>query len=265
MPEGDVVARAASRLNRALVGLTLTTGELRWPDLGGVSLSGEVVVTTATYGKNMLTRLESGNTLRTHFRMEGVWQIARTGQHERLAHSPEARAVLGNDSWTCVGLRLGMVDLVPTCDERALIGHLGPDILAHDFDAEAVAGRLRAQGSRVIGEALIDQKVLAGIGTIFMAEPLFRRKLSPWTPIDAIDDEELATIVTVARDLMKRSIAGTGEDPYVHSRLGQPCKRCGTTIEIGAVNEPPFERPAFFCPRCQKERPSTKTHRPYRR
>ncbi len=288
MPEGDTVRRAAERLHLALAGRELSRAELRWPNLGGVDLAGRTVLEVVAYGKHILTRLAAGEgaariptapveplTLRSHLRMDGSWQLSRTGAKawpppDRIA----VRAALANAEWTAIGLWLGMLDLVPTIAEGALIGHLGPDILAADFADPAsprgVTEALRRLGERrreTIGGALLDQRNLAGIGTFYMAETLFVTGVSPWTPVSQIAD--LPGIVERARRMLSANLdratptttgdTRPGKHQWVHARSGQPCRRCGTTVRVAGIavgdrNGPqtaPLERTAFYCPQCQ--------------
>lgn len=266
MPEGDVVRRTAARLDAALAGQVLSSAELRWPTAAGRVLAGRAVLHTRAYGKHLLTRLDDGRTLHTHLRMDGVWVVERTGAPRSAARRADARAVLATRSWTVVGLRLGMLDLVPTREEHALLGHLGPDVLADDY-AEAgraeILRRLAARRDEPIAAVLLDQRVAAGIGTIYAAESLFARRVWPWTPADRIGDP--GAVVDAARALMERSIRAqlptatgdlrSGWTTRVHGREGLPCRRCGTTIAVGRAGTPPQDRPLFYCPQCQTAPP----------
>lgn len=134
MPEGDVVRLTAARLDAALTGRLLVRADLRWPGVALVDLRGQSVLGTVARGKHLLTRLGHGWTLHTHLRMDGSWLVARTGGPV-ADRGPFVRVVLGNEQWSCVGHRLGMVDVVRTRDERTVVGHLGPDILDDDLRA----------------------------------------------------------------------------------------------------------------------------------
>ncbi len=262
MPEGDVLRRTAARLDEALAGRALTRSELRWPTVAAVDLVGRTVLRTAPYGKHLLTRFDDGRTLHTHLRMEGSWRIERTGTPAARAGGQLVRAVLGSETWTAIGDWLGMVDVVDTRDEHTLIGHLGPDLLAADFTGPGLTEALRRwdlRGADPVCDVLLDQGVVAGIGTIWMAESLFVRRIWPWDPADGID---AAAVLVTARTLMGRSVAafttsGASRRPadlsrQVHGRLRQPCRRCGTPVAVGTASKPPYERPVFYCPTCQR-------------
>ena len=262
MPEGDVVWRTADRLQQALGGRILTVCDLRWPSLATVDLTGRTVTEVVSRGKHLLLRTdgEPTLTLHSHLRMEGSWHVHRTGEPWGSARSADhVRAVLANTAWTAVGHKLGMLDLVPTAQEGTLVGHLGPDVLGPDWDQTAVVGSLRTQPEREIGDALLDQRVLAGVGTMFMAETLFLRGLSPWAPVRESGD--LDAVVALAHRLLEanrhRAVQSTtgdlrpGRERWVHSRSGRPCLRCGTSVRVATIGQPPQQRTAFYCPSCQ--------------
>lgn len=262
MPEGDVVWRSAQRLHAALAGRALVVSDLRWPSLATVDLTGRVVAEVLSRGKHLLVRVAGGTgqppvTLHSHLRMEGSWHVHATGQPWRTARAAHGvRAVLANAEWTAVGHRLGMLDLVPTAEEARLVGHLGPDVLGPswgDGAVERVVAALLAQPQRAVGEALLDQRVLAGVGTYFMAEVLFLRGVSPWTPAGELGEDGLRALVELERRML---LAGTkdvahGSLGYVHARSGLPCRRCGTTVRVAPIGVAPQERTAFYCPQCQ--------------
>lgn len=259
MPEGDAVRRTCAQLTTHLVGAPLTVAELRWPTLAGSDLRGLTVVAVPAYGKHILIRLDNGWTLHTHLRMDGRWVFARP-EAAKARFLPQARVVLGTSQWLAVGLSLGMLDLVRTRDEASLIGHLGPDILADDFDADLAVARLAAN-PEPIGAALLDQTMLAGIGTFWAAEGLFARRLDPWRPGNELTVEQLTALVGWTRRTMLTSlttpvqnstgITAAGRTSYVHGRHRQACRRCGTPIAVGPIGPPTRERPLFHCPRCQ--------------
>lgn len=273
MPEGDILRLVSARLDEALAGRALVRAELRWPTAAEVDLTGRTVVANVPYGKHLFTRLDDGRSLHTHLRMEGSWRIARTGARDARAAEPSVRVVLANAWWTAVGNRIGMLHVLRTADEPTITGPLGPDVLADDFPTEGVAeavARLRADdaaggiGPRhrpgrertgvPVAEALLDQHLVAGIGTIYTAESLFAERIYPWTPVR--DVEDLAGVLTTARALMQRTVRH-GFDPragvvrHVHARTRKACHVCGTPVAEGTANEPPYERPVFWCPSCQ--------------
>ena len=264
MPEGDVVWRTARRLDAALAGRSLTHADLRWPSLATADLTGLVVREVASAGKHLLVRLDADGrrpalSLHSHLRMEGAWHVHRTTEPAGARPESGVRAVLGNEEWTAVGHRLGMLDLVATEAEHTLVGHLGPDVLGPGWDADEVVRRLEAVPDRPVGEALLDQRVLAGVGTFFVAEALFLRGVSPWTQVR--DAGELAALVSLLHRLLsanaQRAVQSTtgdlrpGRTQWVHARSGRECLRCGGSVRVAMIGQAPQQRTAFYCPTCQ--------------
>ena len=261
MPEGDTVWRTATRLNQALAGKPIVESDLRWPEISTVDLRGRTTLEVVSRGKHILHRVEGGLTVHSHLRMEGQWRIEATASlAPRWRHNPQLRALVSAHDWTALGLRLGMLDLVSTSREDEVVGHLGPDLLGPDWDAAvAVDNLLRDPGT--IGAALLDQRNLAGIGTLWCAETLFAERVSPWTPVAELDREAVERIVdrvhrflVRAKDSAVQSTTGStrsGETTYVHGRSGRQCRRCGTTVRSGPVGVPPRDRVLGYCPACQ--------------
>ncbi|MFI6498523.1 DNA-formamidopyrimidine glycosylase family protein [Nonomuraea typhae] len=255
MPEGDVVYHTAAKLRQALDGRALTRSDFRVPRYATADLTGRAVLTTVSYGKHLLTRIEGGLTVHTHLRMDGTWRITKPGA--RIPPGDQVRLILANAEWQAVGVKLGMVDLVK--DEREVIGHLGPDLLGPGWDAAEAVRRLRAQPERTIGEALLDQRNLAGIGTIYRAETLFLRGVWPWRKIGEIEDVD--SLVSLAQRLLNanKDHVGTittgdrrpGNQTWVYGRAGRPCRRCGTRISRGEMGAQPQERLILWCENCQ--------------
>jgi endonuclease VIII len=258
MPEGDVVWQAARRLHKALAGRTLTRSDFRVPRLATVDLTGDVVTETASRGKHLLTRTQNGLTVHTHLRMDGNWRVRPAA--ERMRDSHQVRLVLANDDWQAIGYSLGVVELIRTSEESQVTGHLGPDLLGLDWDRAEAVRRLNAEPDRPIGEALLDQRNLAGIGTWFCAEMLFLRGIDPWRTVGSVAD--LSALVDLGHRLLEAnktrpghtSTGDTtpGRESWVYGRAGRPCRRCGTLIRRGEQGPPSQERLRFWCPACQK-------------
>ncbi|RJL26548.1 DNA-formamidopyrimidine glycosylase family protein [Bailinhaonella thermotolerans] len=258
MPEGDMVWAAGRRLREALDGRVLTRSEFRVPRHATSDLRGRRVLTTESRGKHLLTRVEGGLTVHTHLRMEGRWRVEPAGR--RTPPGDVVRLVLANSEWQAVGVRLGEVDLLRTEDEERLVGHLGPDPLGRDWDAEEAVRRLRAFPG-TIGEALLDQRNLAGLGTIYRAEVLFLRGVNPWRPTGEIAD--LPGLVALAHRLLtanrdRPGIITTGDrrpgqENWVYGRAGRACRRCGTPVRRADLGPGPYDRVVYWCPRCQPE------------
>lgn len=280
MPEGDVVHRAATRLHAALAGEVLLGSDLRWPSLATVDLSGRPVLEVVSVGKHLLMRLgtareetpdgrlagqERALTLHSHLRMEGSWHLHRPAEAFVSRPVEGVRAVLTTQPWVAVGHRLGMLDLLPTSREHELVGHLGLDVLGARWNPAEAADRLRADPDRSVGEALLDQRVLAGVGTFYMSEALFLIGTTPWSPVRQVPD--LDRLVDLLHRLLSqgatRAVQATtgdlrpGRRNYVHARAGRPCLRCGSTVQVEMIGPAPQDRTSFFCPVCQVgERPA---------
>ncbi|MDH6141902.1 endonuclease-8 [Kitasatospora sp. GP30] len=157
----------AAQLHQALAGRVLTTADLRVPAHATARLTGRQVLEVCPRGKHLLMRVEGGLTLHTHLRMDGRWQVYRTGERCTGGPGHQIRAVLGNAEWTAVGYRLPVLELLPTTAEAEVVGHLGPDLLGPDWSVEEALRRLAAAPERPTGEALLDQRNLAGIGNVY--------------------------------------------------------------------------------------------------
>ncbi|MGN6243261.1 MAG: DNA-formamidopyrimidine glycosylase family protein, partial [Motilibacteraceae bacterium] len=165
MPEGDTVWLAGRRMDDALAGQVLTTTDFRVPQLATVDLTGRAVEQVVSRGKHLLTRVEGGATLHTHFRMDGSWHLYRQGERRRGGPDWQVRVLLENPQWQAVGYRLPVVELLPTADEDRAVGHLGPDLLGPDWDPDEAIRRLAALPPRANRAAQGEHRPQAGRGT----------------------------------------------------------------------------------------------------
>ncbi|WP_021598268.1 DNA-formamidopyrimidine glycosylase family protein [Actinomadura welshii] len=274
MPEGDTVWLTARRLHEALAGRALTRSDFRVPRLATVDLRGRTVLEAVSRGKHLLVRVEGGLTIHTHLMMEGRWQVRRSsaggvggrpptrGASGAVPRDHRVRLVLENAEWQAVGHSLGIVELLRTAEEDGAVGHLGPDLLDPSWDAETAAeavARLGERPDRAIGEALLDQTRLAGIGNVYKAEILFLRGVHPWTRVRDVPD--LPGLVRLSHRLLDANKErhghittgdrSRGREHWVYGRAGRPCRRCGTRIERADQGAGPGERITYWCPRCQ--------------
>jgi endonuclease-8 len=242
VPEGDTLHRAALRL-QVLVGQRLGV-ETPHPRAAAKRLAerldGLVLESVEAVGKNLLLRFEGGHVLRSHLRMSGRWRVgapgaARAGRPWLVLRGAEHEAVL----WNGPVLEL----------DKPL--QVGPDILAEEPDYDAMIALLGAEG-RTIGEALLDQRLVAGIGNIWRSEALWEAGVSPWSSVREI---ELRPILEAAHRLMTASAAGARPLHRVYRRTGRPCRRCGTPIHAHAQGD--GARVAYWCPTCQKGPPES--------
>lgn len=257
MPEGDVVWLTARRLHEALAGRVLTRSDVRVPRYATTDLAGRMVTEAFSRGKHLLIRIEGGTTVHTHLRMDGSWRIRpATG---RIAQDHRIRLILANASWQAIGYQLGIVEVLPTSREDTVVGHLGPDLLGQDWNLAEAARRLRASPGRAVGEALLDQRNLAGIGNLYKAEVLFLRGVDPWRPVGGVPG--LDGMLSLARRLMDANkerhgqvttgVWRRGEQTWVYGRAGRPCRRCGTPVRAADQGSDTSERITFWCPHCQ--------------
>jgi endonuclease-8 len=261
VPEGDTVWRACRRLNEVLAGRVLTRSEFRVPSLATTDLTGVGVREVISRGKHQLFRFGNEFTLHTHFKMDGVWKIYGRGRRWRGGPAFEIRAVLATNDHDVVGYRLPIVELIPTAAEDTVVGHLGPDLLGPDWDVDEAVRRLDAQPDRTIGEALLDQRNLAGLGAFYRAELLFLHGVHPRTPVGNLTN--LRRIAERGHQLLETNKwrpeqATTGDlrpgrRSYVYGRTGQPCRRCGTLIQSEELGPAGQERRSYWCPHCQPE------------
>jgi endonuclease-8 len=260
LPEGDTVYRTARILNEALAGKVLDRCDIRVPAFATVDLTGERVESVVSVGKHLLHRIGEF-TIHSHLKMEGSWEVYAAGAKWRHP-AWQARAVLGVAGIVTVGFSLGELDVVPRERESEFVGYLGPDILAADWKAniDTAVANVSRDPARPIGLALLDQRLMAGLGNVYRNEICFLRGVLPTRPVGEIAD--VAGLVTLAhrvilanRDRVERSTTGNlrrGQQTWVHGREHEPCRRCGTIIQRGALGDTELtERQTFFCPGCQ--------------
>ncbi len=260
MPEGDTVFLAGKILDKALAGKTLVRGEFRHPRLATADLSGRDVLGVGTVGKHLFTRFSGDLTLHSHLRMDGTWDVYAAGARWRHpAH--HARVILATEDVQAIGFRVHDLELVPTAEEARLVEHLGPDLLDPqwtDEHAARAAGALAADPGRELGLALLDQRIMAGIGNLYKVEICFILKVSPWTPVCEVDP---AKVVALGRKLLManawRHEQITTGDPrrgrrqWVYERTRQGCFRCGGRVLVAQQGSDVQRRPTWFCPKCQ--------------
>jgi endonuclease-8 len=243
VPEGDALHRAALRL-QPLVGQRLDV-ESPNPRAQATQVAprvdGRVLESVEAVGKNLLLRFEGGLVVRSHLRMTGRWRIEprgkpRTGLPWLVLRGETLEGVLWNGP-------------VLTLETRNL-RRLGQDVLGEEFDAEAAVARLRVAGDAWLGEALQDQRLVAGIGNMWMAEAAWAARVSPWLPVHDATDEELRSVLADARRLMRDSLARRRLRREVYRRAGLPCRRCGSSIRSRGQGDD--NRTAYWCAGCQR-------------
>jgi endonuclease-8 len=274
VPEGDTIFRAARTLHLALAGRVVTAFESVLPQLTRVHdntpVTGRTVESVTSVGKHLLIRFSGDLILRTHMRMSGTWHLYKPGERWQRPRS-DFRVLVATDAYVAVAFNLPVAEFETS---RSLardeaMARLGPDLAADVFDTAAALARLRGRGDTPIADALLDQRVMSGIGNIFKSETLFVARVHPFALVSSLDDGTLTAVVDTARTLMRANVrdgAGGGivtytgwrratsrADPsarlWVYGRQGQPCRRCGTPIL--SLKQGQDARTTYWCPACQ--------------
>jgi endonuclease-8 len=247
--EGDTVLRAARRLDAALAGevVAVTTPNPRGRAAGVERLDGHRLERVQAHGKNLL--LDFGElVLHSHLGMSGSWHVYRVGEPWRKAPGA-AWAVLGGESSEAVQFGGTTLRLTSPAAARRELVRLGPDILAPDLNLGEAATSLRRAGERPLGEALLDQALIAGIGNIFKSEASFAARLDPWRRVADLSTEELTEVLSTARRQMQESVESGWPSTAVYRRAGRPCPVCGTPIVSRGQGD--ANRTTYWCPTCQ--------------
>ncbi len=259
MPEGDTIHYAARRIRPVLEGHVpdeLATPHPRFArDRWTERLAGRAVRSVDAHGKHLFLRFEGDLTIHSHLRMSGSWRVFAPGQ--RWTRSPRAAwLVLRRGGAEVVQFNGPVLELMTesrTRFDRRLAG-LGPDILAPEFDYERYLRRLREDDpTRPIGDAVLEQRTVAGIGNMWKVEACFEAGIDPWRPAGKVSDDEAVAIVDAARPRMQQSARDGNQDRHkrIYGRAGLPCPRCGAESLIRAKGQWDDNRPTFWCPRCQ--------------
>ncbi|MDY3127456.1 MAG: DNA-formamidopyrimidine glycosylase family protein [Corynebacterium sp.] len=275
MPEGDSVLQLAHRL-QFMVGKEVTHSSVRVPRHATAHFEGTTCENVWPYGKHLFMQF-ADDIVHTHLKMEGLWAIHHAGERWRNpGHSARIVLRLANHprDIEVVGHWLGFVDIYPADRYSERIAHLGPDILADDWDewgrGEALS-RIAARPERSIGAALLDQKNVAGIGNEYRAEACFLAGLHPADSVASIGMDNVIKVVDISRRIMwanryspirvTTGVKRAGETSYVFGRNHKRCRRCGTLITSAALggvdaggDEGELERIIWVCPNCQPRR-----------
>lgn len=249
MPEGDTVFRAATKLRAALAGKTLTRCDIRVPRYAAVDLRGQVVDEVLSRGKHLFIRVGQAS-IHSHLKMDGSWVI---GSFRGAAH--RIRIVLGTADSVAFGIDLGILEVLERRLDQDAVAHLGPDLLGPDWDPQLARTNLLAEPDRELADALLDQRVMAGVGNVYANELCFVMGRAPDAAVGTLTDP--LRVVQRARDMLwlnrnrpNRIITGNtrrGQHFWVYGRAGEPCRRCGTLIE----RDDSGDRIRYWCPNCQ--------------
>jgi len=264
VPEGDTIFQTAAALRPLLVGREVLAAQARTPGPAIQRVVGSHVTSVEPMGKHMVIRFDNGLALHTHLRMAGTWHRYAPGERWKMP-AWKARVVLEVPEHVVVCFNAPVAELM---EDRAVELHpalvsLGPDLATAVFDADEACRRLRLRPDLEVAEALLDQRIMAGVGNVFKSEVLFIEGVNPWTHVSALSDVILQRLVATAHRLLMQNVApGAGPqrvttmgDPsargslWVYGRAGRGCTRCRTPIRSrrqGALN-----RPTYWCPTCQ--------------
>ncbi len=276
MPEGDTIFRAARMLDRALTGRAVTRFDAQLVSVRDVDrvspFTGRTVTAVRAQGKHLLMSFDGDPplTLRTHMRMNGSWHIYRPGEAWRRG-AWRARIVIETDAFVAIAFDVQEAEVLT---DEALARHgrlrkLGPDLLAPEFDEDEALRRLRERPDLALEDALLNQRVLAGAGNVFKSEILFAVRVHPERRVREVDDETLRRMLKVARKYLVANVrddsggamvtytgfrrttgrADPGERLWVYGRIHQPCRVCGTPVQMRRHGD--GARSSYFCPRCQ--------------
>jgi endonuclease VIII len=257
MPEGDTIHRAARRVGEALVGKEIVAIETphprhlheRWPE----RLAGRAVRGVDAHGKHLFIRFEGALTLHSHLRLTGRWGVYRRGERWRRS-ARRAWLVIRTPDHDVVEFDGPVLELMTDSRTRfdRRLAALGPDIVAEEFHEDAFLRRLREDDpTRGIGDALLDQRNVAGIGNAWKSEGCFRAGVDPWRPLADVPDREALEVVRALRPLMLASAREGGHpEARIYRRAGLPCPRCGTRVRARAQGDD--ARTTYWCPGCQR-------------
>jgi endonuclease-8 len=273
MPEGDTIFRAARTLHRALAGHQVRFFESMLPALNRIHedapLTGRTIERINAKGKHLLIEFSGALVLRTHMRMNGSWHIYRRGERWQRSRR-DMRILIGTADFEAVGFNIPVAEFIAT---RELTTHhelrkLGPDVLSDAFDPAEALRRLRERGAAAIADALLDQRVIAGLGNVYKTEVLFLCGVDPFVAVRNVDDAHLRAIIDTARRVLRLNVSeGVApmttyagfrrttrrDDPkerlWVYGRARLPCRRCGTPIRVRKQGTD--ARLTYWCPTCQ--------------
>ncbi len=273
MPEGDSLARVERRLRPLLLDAPLLRSDFRVPAMATLDLRGRSITEVSAYGKHLFLRVDGDDVIHSHLLMEGRWVDLAPGERW---HVPAAtvRAVLETERAQVLGVQLGVLEAITQSQREGIVAALGPDPI-HAWEPEIALALLRADPDRQLGAALLDQRIVAGIGNIFRSEALFAARLSPFVAVGELDDAALTRVIDHAaamlqenagRDARRTTGPASRERYWVYGRAGRPCPRAHATVLGAPLADPELARgfvggysrdlrsvarDVFWCPRCQ--------------
>lgn len=276
MPEGDTIFRAARAMHRALAGKAVTDFKSVLPALNRIDedspLAGRTIDAVRAAGKHLLIEFSGDLILRTHMRMNGSWHLYRPGERWRRP-GIDMRIVISTPDFVAVGFRIPVAEFLTsrTVRRQTDLRLIGPDLLGAEFDEDEVIRRMRQRPQLPMADALLNQRVVAGIGNVYKSEVLFICGVSPFRTVSSVDDMTLRRMVRKSRQIMGANVidgttaaivtytgfrrttgrSDSGQSLWVYARGGQPCRKCGTPIQ--STKQGPDARLTYWCPRCQPD------------
>jgi endonuclease-8 len=274
VPEGDTIFRAARTLNRALAGQIITKFETVLPHLERVHedapIIGRTVESATSSGKWLQINFSGGLILLTHMLMSGSWHIYRPGE-AWLRPRADMRIVLETATIVAVVFNVPIAEFhtEESLKRRPGFNRLGEDVLSVGFDEAAAVQSIRSRPDVEVGNALIDQSSIAGLGNVFKSEVCFGARVNPFRGVESLNDAELRSLISFARKYAAANVTDNSGDGivtyagfrrttrranpaqrlWVYKRAGEPCRRCGTSIQVR--KQGPRARVTFWCPQCQ--------------
>jgi endonuclease-8 len=276
MPEGDTIFRTARALGRALIGKPIIGFRSTYPMLtrfdDDTPLAGQCVERVESHGKWLLIHFSGGGTLATHMLMSGSWHIYRPDERWQQPHV-NMRIVIENSEYIAVGFRVPVAEMhtALSLSRHSRIPSPAMDVLNPEFDTAAVARRIVEHGSEEIGDVLLHQEVMAGVGNVFKSEICFVTGINPFRRTASLEESDVAALISAAQRLVKANVledssdsivtyggrkrrttheSDPGESLWVYGRKGEPCRRCGELIRRRIQG--PDARVTFWCGRCQR-------------
>src|SRR4051812_41012650 len=256
MPEGDAIFRAARTLHRALAEKKVTAFESVFPSLNRVNedapLMGRTIDRVHASGKHLLMHFSGDLVLRTHMRMNGSWHIYRPGERWQRSRR-DMRVLIATSDFEAVGFSIPVAEFIRSRDVKRHeeLRRLGPDVLSDTFSPDDAIRRLQQRADTPVADAILNQRVLAGLGNVYKSEVLFMCRVNPFVHIRTLDAATLTSIVETATRVLKANVSDilapmttysgfrrtTGRDApkerlWVYGRARLPCRRCGTSILV---------------------------------
>ena len=261
MPEGDTVFRTAARLRPVLVGGSIWAARSRQREFPADSLLGRTFSAVEARGKHLLMHLDDGRTIHSHLGMHGSWHLYRPGEPWQKA--PRwAALILEIPAAVSICFSPKVLQLLSADQLRRhpCLARLGPDLLAEHVDDEEVLRRFRTHKRTPIGEAVMNQRIVSGIGNVYKSEVLFLTRINPWKTVAALSDAQILDIAHTARQWLAKNRTGSprrtrssldGQRLWVYGRCGKPCLVCGGLVRLRRQGD--LGRTTYWCPQCQTD------------